>query len=248
LCAPFSFNPATKSHVTPTVKAEEKEKTMPDQENQNLQDGNAAGDGKKAEKTFTQDQVDAILVERLGRKERATTESILAALGTKDLDEAKALILAQKQSEVEKQSTEDRLKAQIQEAEDRTKEIQKDADEQIAAMQKRILDSELRIKASQAVTGKQKLEGKEVDVVVRPAFKTEALDDVLLLVDRSKIADKDGKYEGVDEALNDLAKAKPYLLADDPKPAGKGSPGAGKNTEAGNEGGPVGVKPQHYRL
>jgi hypothetical protein len=211
-----------------------------------LQDGNAAGD--KSGKVFTQEQVDTILQDRLGRKEKSTIEALLLSLGAKDLEEAKALIAAQKQAAIDKQTAEELLNAKIKDAEDRAAKAEQADRDHVAEMEKRILDSELKIEAARVVMGKTKVDGKEVDATIRPAFKPEALDDVLLLVDRSKIAYKDGKYEGVAEALDNLAKAKPYLLTEDPKPAGKGSPGAGKTTKTGEEGKAVGVKPQHYTL
>ena len=77
--------------------------------------------------------------------------------------------------------------------------------------------SEIKINAAAPVMDK---DGKKV---VRPAFRKEALDDVLLLISREAITEEDGKYLNIDKALSDLAKAKPWLL-DESAPASKGSP------------------------
>lgn len=72
---------------------------------------------------------------------------------------------------------------------------------------------------------------------VRPAFRNQAMDEVLLLVDRAEITDEDGKFSGIEKALGTLAKAKPYLLAEEPAPK-KGTPVAGAprpQQAAGNE-------------
>lgn len=194
-------------------------------------------------KTFTQEQVDTIVSDRLTRKEKNVTDALLTSLGVKDPAEAKAIIEASKKASDAQKSETERLQKEVADFKTAAEKATKEAQDQVTAMQKRILDSELRIAASQAVMGKEKKDGKEQDIVVRSAFKTEALDDVLLLVDRTKITEKDGKYEGIAEALNTLAKAKPYLMAETVavKLVGKGTPDARKGIKQGEDG-PV-IKP-----
>ena len=207
----------------------------------------AAADAAKAAaekpKTFTQEQVDTIVTDRLSRKEKNVTDALLISLGVKDPAEAKAIIEASKKAADAQKSETERLQKEVADSKTAAEKATKEAQDQVTAMQKRVLDSELRIAASQAVMGKEKKDGKEQDIVVRPAFKTEALEDVLLLVDRTKIAEKDGIYTGIAEALNTLAKAKPYLMAETVavKLVGKGTPDARKGIKQG-DGEPV-IKP-----
>jgi flagellar biosynthesis GTPase FlhF len=103
-------------------------------------------------------------------------------------------------------------------AEAKAAQLEAEYGEKVATLTKRLLDSEIKQAAGRPVTDK---DGK----VTRPAFRPEALDDILLLVDRTVIEDKDGKWEGIEKALAELAKAKAYLLADgQPAAPQKGTP------------------------
>ena len=185
-------------------------------------DGDDAGASKpdepeKKEDKPNQDELNKQFAERAKRAEEATTKKLLESLGVKDLDEAKALTeAARKATEAQKTDLEKAEAARL-EAETKAQKAEADAQAKLDAANKRMLDSEIKINAAAPVMDK---DGKKV---VRPAFRKEALDDVLLLISREAITETDGKYINIDKALSDLAKAKPWLL-DESAPVSKGSP------------------------
>jgi hypothetical protein len=90
----------------------------------------------------------------------------------------------------------------------------------LEAATKRIVDGEIKLLATQPV----EKDGK----VQRLAFRPDALDIVIALIDRTGITDEDGKLTAIDAALEVLAREKPFLLVGDGKPqtpVPKGTPG-----------------------
>jgi len=165
-----------------------------------------------------QKELDKQFAERAQRAAETQKKSLYESLGVKDDAEFEAYLKT-------KQEADDKQKSETQKLADAAKKAQSDLertkaekDRELADLQRRVLDTEIKIAAAQTVTDK---DGK----VTRAAFRKEALADILLLVDRSKIEDKDGEFIGIDKVLADLAKAKPYLLADDqPTDRSKGTP------------------------
>ena len=207
------------------------------------------GEVKTTPKGLTQEQVDAIVNKRLVQKEKSVMDNVLKELGVKDLAEAKTLTETQRKAQADQQTQAEKAAIDLKTAQDQLATAQKETAEKLEAMQKRVLDSELKIEASKLVMVKVKKDGKEVEVVSRLPFKPEALDDVALLVDRSKIKEVEGKYEGVAEALDALAKAKPWLMTDAVQSVqlGKGSPRPVTGSEKPS-GATKGVKPTRVRL
>jgi len=156
--------------------------------------------------TFTQEQLNQIVSDRAKRAEEAAVKKLLEGLGVQSADEIKAILdakkLADEASKTELQKQADRATA----AEAESAKLKQEHSAQIAVFGKRLLDAEIKQAASRPV----EKDGK----VSRPAFRVEALDDILVLLDRTGIDEKDGKYEGIEKALETLAKQKPYLLAD----------------------------------
>ena len=170
--------------------------------------GTPPEDKAKAEadaKAKAQEELNKQFAERATRATEAERKRLLDALGVKDPEEAAALIKAAKEADDKNKTETEKLQAKVLEAEQAKEKAEADAQAKLDAANKRMLDGEIKIGASAAVTDK---DGK----VTRPAFRKEALEDVLLLIDRTKIEEKDGVYTNVDKALNDLAKAKPWLL------------------------------------
>lgn len=157
--------------------------------------------------TLTQEQVNAIVTERVKRAEEAALKKHYEALGVKDAEELKALVTAKKEADDKAKTELEKAAEKATTAEAKLKQLEAEHASQLAAMQKRILDSDIKSLAGRSITDK---DGK----VTRAAFRVEALEDILLLIDRAGIEDKDGKFEGIDKALEALAKSKPYLLAD----------------------------------
>jgi hypothetical protein len=169
---------------------------------QNENKPNAGGSGG-----HTQEDLDREFANRAKRAAEAERKKMLESLGVKDEDELKTLVDTQRKADEARKTELEKLADRAAKAEEKATKLESENTQKLAEMAKRLLDSEIKMEAARAVLDK---EGK----VLRPAFRAEALDDILLLVDRSKITDKDGKYEGVAKALEDLAKAKAYLLSD----------------------------------
>ncbi len=170
----------------------------------------------KAEEQRVRDQQFA---DRAKRAEEATKAKLFADLGVKDETEYQAFLKNKKEAEDKNKSETDKLAEQARLEKERADKLEADAKTEREALQKRVLDTEIKISAVAPVKDK---DGK----VVRPAFRPEAIDDVLLVIKREAITEKEGKYEGIEKALADLAKAKPWLLAEESKVTPKrGTPG-----------------------
>ena len=175
----------------------------------------AGGNGGKQ---YTQEELDRMFAERATRAQEAEKKRILETLGVKDEDELKVIIEARKKADEEAKTELEKLADQARTASEKAEKLEAESAVKLAEMQKRLMDSEIKIAASRAIADK---DGK----VTRAAFRAEALDDILLLADRSLITETDGKYEGVEKALETLAKTKPYLLAEaTPQTTSKGTP------------------------
>lgn len=185
-----------------------------------------AEEAKAAEEVKAQEKLNKEFADRAQRAADAKQKEILETLGVKDPDEAKRLIEAAKKAEADNQSELEKEKTAREKAEADLEAAKQEADNVKKEALKVTQDTEIKISALAEVKDK---DGK----VVRAAFRKDALDDILLLIDRSEIETKDGKVEGVENALSKLAKAKPYLLGEVTKPTRKGGP---------REGGPGGKK------
>lgn len=167
---------------------------------------NANGGGTGQAVTFTQEQLDAIVRDRLERATKKTQADILAKLGTDDVEAArKAIEDAAKakeaqMSELEKSQAEiARLKAQAEKA-------------QAQAEQAQLRAEEMRL---------QSLVISKAGAFVDPM-------DAWQFLDKSKLtADDQGNYTGIDEAIKALAESKPYLVKADGGPSG-GTPARSK--------------------
>ncbi len=173
--------------------------------------------GANGGKTFTQEEVNQLVGNARKDGRSSAEKALLEGLGLKSTDDLKGIVQAAR-------DTEEKNKTELQKAQDAAsdannalEEQKRQREEERIGFTRRLLDGEIRIAASAAVMDK---DGKKV---VRPAFRKEALDDVTLLVDRTLITEKDGKFEGLEKALEALAKNKPYLLAGE-APATKGTP------------------------
>lgn len=176
--------------------------------------------------TLTQDQVNQIVADRVKRAEEATVKKLLDGLGVQSADEIKSILEAKKAADEANKTELEKAASKATTAEAKLKQAEADHATKLEQMQKRILDSEIKQLAGRAITDK---DGK----VTRAAFRPEALEDILLLLDRTAIEDKEGSYTGIDKALESLAKAKPYLLSDgQTSPAQKGTPKPGERKPA----------------
>lgn len=185
-----------------------------------------ADEKKATEEKAKQDALDKQFAERAERGKETGRKELLAELGISDPEEAKKLLKIAKEADDAKKSEQEKLQAQITDATKKAEQAQAEAETIKQSALKRVQDSEIKIAASAPVMDK---DGK---TVVRPAFRPEALSDVLVLLSREGITEKDGSFEGIDKALAELAKAKPYLLAEKTE----------AKTTKGNPQGPQGKK------
>lgn len=170
-------------------------------------------------KAEEQKKLDEEFAKRAKRGEEAAKTKLYESLGVKDDAEFEAYVKTKKEAEDKVKSEADKLAEQARREKERGDKLEADAKAEREALQKRVLDTEIKISAIASVKDK---DGK----VVRPAFRPEAIDDVLLVIKRETITEKDGKYDGIEKALADLAKAKPYLLAEENQAGPKrGTPG-----------------------
>lgn len=181
------------------------------------------------EEAKKQEELNKQFAERAQRAADSERKKLLEALGVKDADEAAALLKVAREAEDKTKTETEKLQAQIKAADEARVKAENEAKEKTEAANKRLLDSEIKINASTALI--------EKDKIVRPAFRREALDDVLLLIDRKLIEEKDGAFKGVDKALAELAKAKPWLL-EEKQQAPRGTPPTGPRGRQGDDGQP----------
>lgn len=192
----------------------------------NDDENNADGGGNSGQ---SQKEIDRQFAERASRAKEAERKRLLESLGVGSEDDLKAIVQAKREADEKSKTELQKLADKATAAEAEKVRLQAEADQKLAEMQKRVLDTEIKLAASQPVKDK---EGK----VTRAAFRPEAMDAVLALVERGEIAEKEGKYEGVDKALEKLAKAHPYMLAEAQQADPKGTPGAGKGRFAKSAG------------
>lgn len=154
----------------------------------------AGGSGGEGERTFTQAQLDAIVGERATRAKGAAISELLGELGLEKADDLKALVKAAKAKQASEQTEAQRLQAQLAEAQKRE-----------ATTTARLRELAL-INAVQAAAQKVGIVDAEV---------------ALALIQGAIQFDGDGNPQGVEAALTELVKAKPFLKA---QSAGSGSP------------------------
>lgn len=162
-----------------------------------------------------QKELDKQFAERAKRGADSKEKEIFEALGVKSVDDAAALLKIAREMEDKTKTETERLQAQVKTEQEARKTAEDEAKTRIEAANKKLMDSEIKINASTALIVSGKIQ--------RPAFKREALDDVLLLIDRSQITETEGVFKGVDKALEALAKAKPWLL-EEPQRTQRGTP------------------------
>lgn len=187
---------------------------------------------KAADEKSKQDALDKQFSERADRAKKAGREELLKELGVTDPEEAKKLLETARKADEEKKTALEKEQAAREKAENDAKAAKDAAEAVLAQATTKLMNAEIKMSASTAVVDK---DGK----VTRAAFRADAMDDVLLLLNREGIQEKDGAFTGVSEALAALAKTKPYLLAEEKptKPThGNESGPKGKKKDSGNSG------------
>lgn len=166
---------------------------------------------------YPQEAKDKVFGARATQARNSALTDLFKELGVENADALKTVIKSAKEAD-------DAQKSELQKAQDKASAADKALADQktahdtaLAGLEKRIQDTEIKIAAMREVKDK---DGK----VARPRVREDALDAVLLLIDRKAIVEKDGTYTGIEEALDVLAKAKPFVFDAEPKTTFKGSP------------------------
>ena len=100
--------------------------------------------------------------------------------------------------------------------------------DQVAALQKQ-LDTEKATAAEQVKAATLRLmQAEVVTEAAKQGVRADAVADVWVFVDKDKITEKEGKFEGVKEAVEAVVKAKAYLLDQKKQGNGQGTPDRSK--------------------
>lgn len=153
-------------------------------------------------KTFTQEELDRILTDRLARDRK----------GREDYDDLKSKLTALEEAEAEREkaklSETERLEAEKAAALQAAEDAKSERDKALTAANQRLIKAEFRALA------------RELNI------RADALDDAYKLADMSEVSvDDDGNIAGVEDVVKALLTNKPYL-ADQPKPQPKPIGGA----------------------
>ena len=173
-------------------------------------DQDTTGNAAMGEKAFTQEDVNKIVTDRLARQSAKLLKDH-ADQNAKDYADYDALKAAAAKLKV----LEDADKTDLQKLTDRLGILEtervaetKQFSEQLATLQEQNIA----------------LEQQRTDLLLRTTVVAEATrqgfydpDDAYGLLDLSRLVVKDGKVDGIKEVLQELAKAKPYLLQEKPR-------------------------------
>jgi hypothetical protein len=190
-------------------------------------DATSAGTTGTTDEAAKQAELNRQFAERAKRGEETATKKLWEAIGVSTQDEWDSFVKAKKETEDANKSALEKAADEATRAKARADKLEADSKTLLEAAQRRITDGEIKLIATQPVTDK---DGK----VTRAAFRADALDLVLLAVDRKEIKDEDGKVVGIEKALEALAKEKPFLLANQQnqsqtQSAAKGTPPPAKS-------------------
>lgn len=160
-------------------------------------------------RTFTQAELETILGERLSGVSKTKETEILAKLGFKSLEEVTVAITEAAELKKSQMSELEKLQADLKVAQDKVVTAETEKTTALAQASEKLLKAAVLAEA------------------VAANFRPEAVNDVWLIVDRSKIKEKDGDFEGVKEAVALVGTAKPFWLKAEEKPKPQGTPKPG---------------------
>ncbi|WP_075063984.1 hypothetical protein [Ornatilinea apprima] len=159
--------------------------------------GNGGEKPKDEKKSYTQAELDAMFADRAKQARSSTIADILKTLGVEKLDDAKALVEAKRQADEAQKSELEKAQDAIKKAEEKAAQALADAEKFKAEANERLLKAEV------------------VRLAGEVGFRPEAAGDVWLVIDRSKISQEEtGDFKGVKEAVELIAKEKPFWLVD----------------------------------
>lgn len=190
--------------------------------------GGAGGDGDgntgEEKKSFTQAELDKIFSDRLKNVKSNTTTEILQALGVDSLDAVRELVKKQKEADEANKTELQKAQEEAAKAKDEAQKLKQAQEAVMAQAQERLMQAEAM---------KLAIAYKDASGI---GFRPEAINDVWLVLDRSQVKTGDnGTFEGLKEAIEAVAKARPHWLVDSKQLQNpRGTPG-GKNQSPNNQ-------------
>jgi hypothetical protein len=195
-------------------------------------EGNGGGDGEQtppgsetppgnkgkdaeAKLTHTQAELSAMLGDRATRASASAIAALLEKAGYKTVEEMNAALEEGKKLKQSQMSEAEKTAAALKAAEERAAKAEADKTEALSKANERLMKAAVLSQATGA------------------GFRAESVNDVWLVIDRSKIEEKDGEFKGLKEAIEAVAKAKPFWLAD--QKVSRGTPGNGMGKTQGRQ-------------
>lgn len=179
------------------------------------------GDNGNAGKTFTQQELDAIVGERATRAGDAAVKKLLESLGVENAEALKTFVTESKKLQEERLTEAEKQKKAVADAEKKVAEAGAKAQTALETANTRLMKAAVLAEASKA------------DYKISPS----ALQDVWLFVEKEQKATlkltEDGEVEGVAEALKAVLKNRQHLIQPTKKPDLDGD--KGKNAQAEDE-------------
>jgi hypothetical protein len=176
-----------------------------------------AGDAKPETKSYTQAELDAMFADRANRASSSAVADLLKKAGIDTVENLVATVTKAKEAETAQLSELEKANNALKQAQTKAEQIQAEADQKVAQATERLMKASVLAEAT------------------AKGFRPEAVNDVWLIVDKAKIVEKDGEFTGIKEAVEAVAKAKPFWLGDSKKgpgtPLGKDGAKKGGNTD-----------------
>lgn len=156
--------------------------------------------------TFTQEHVNTVAGKAREEGRTKAQADMLASHGFKDEAEMKKFIEDAKKAKEDQMSEQEKKDLELKAAKEEAEKAKAEKDAALKQAQERLMQAEVMAAATAA------------------GFKSEAVKDVWLVIDRTKITEKDGKFEGVKEAIDEVVKVRPFWMDPARKPNGSGNP------------------------
>jgi len=146
--------------------------------------------------SFTQEQLDAMFGDRVKRAEESATQKLLKQFGVESVDGLKAnMDEFTKIREAQKSETDK-------------------AAEKIKALEERALKAEQEREQALAIASEKLMRAAVIQAATEKGFRPEAIGDVWLVVEKAQIKEDNGEFTGVKEAVEAVAKSKPFWMVD----------------------------------
>ncbi len=167
-------------------------------------DGKGGDDGKgdKPQVSMSQEDLDRLVGDRVRRAEASTGEGLAKAAGFENLEAMQAAAKATKARDEDEKSDLDKA------TEARTA-AERDRDETLQRLERETIRNAFITEAGQA------------------KIPADRIDDALAIADLDSVTIKDGKVQGVSEAVKALVEAKPWLMGEANEKGGTGAADGG---------------------